>query len=408
MHMYSFIQIVSWSLYDMAAKFFGLSLVSLYFVRWLTLVKGVPDIVYSATFGVSMVVVALLAPISGRIGDVTNRKKVLLTVLTVCAVGCTLLLEMTTAVLPALILFAVANMCVQTAAIFYNALIRDIAPPQRVGLVSGTGKAFGYAGSLAVLLIIKPIVVERGFHAAFFPSGALFMLFALPCLIFVKEKQAEVEADWNGLGETIRSLRESLPELIKRPGINDFLKAAFWAVAPVNAVILFMSLYLTRVYGLSESRILQFLVFSGAFAVAGSFGLGHLSDRIGYKRGLYLVLIALTAGFFAAAFAGGQAWYPWIAAVFGIAFGGIWTVSRAMGARLVPQEKIGELFGLFALVAYIAALAGPLLWGVLVLLMTPLGILRYRITVFVLGMLPLISFIYLKRVSIDFGGEYGR
>ena len=234
------------------------------------------------------------------------------------------------------------------------------------------------------------------------------MLFALPCLIFVKEKQAEVEADWNGLGETIRSLRESLPELIKRPGINDFLKAAFWAVAPVNAVILFMSLYLTRVYGLSESRILQFLVFSGAFAVAGSFGLGHLSDRIGYKRGLYLVLIALTAGFFAAAFAGGQAWYPWIAAVFGIAFGGIWTVSRAMGARLVPQEKIGELFGLFALVAYIAALAGPLLWGVLVLLMTPLGILRYRITVFVLGMLPLISFIYLKRVSIDFGGEYGR
>jgi UMF1 family MFS transporter len=266
---------------------------------------------------------------------------------------------------------------------------------------AGTGKAFGYAGSLAVLLIIKPIVVEQGFQAAFFPSGALFMLFALPCLIFVKEKPAEIETDRIGLTETMCSLRESLRELIKRPGIKDFLKAVFWAVAPLNAVILFMSLYLTRVYGMSESRIMQFLMFAGAFAVAGSFGLGHLSDRIGYKCGLYLVLIALATGFFAAAFASGQAWYPWIAAVFGIGFGGIWTVARAIGARVVPSAQIGELFGLFALVAYIGAMAGPLLWGMLVLLMTPLGILRYRITVAVLGLLPLVSLKYLKRFTLD-------
>jgi MFS-type transporter involved in bile tolerance (Atg22 family) len=99
--MYSFIQIVSWALYDMASKFFGLSLVSLYFVRWLTLVKGLPDIVYSAVFGVSVAVAAVLAPMSGRIGDLTNRKKVIFTFLTSSAAVCTMLLGMTTAVLPA-------------------------------------------------------------------------------------------------------------------------------------------------------------------------------------------------------------------------------------------------------------------------------------------------------------------
>ena len=70
--------VLSWALYDLANQFFALNVISLYFVRWVTLEKKSPEIFYSIAFGISMFFVAILAPILGTISDIRGKRKVFL------------------------------------------------------------------------------------------------------------------------------------------------------------------------------------------------------------------------------------------------------------------------------------------------------------------------------------------
>ena len=78
--------IFAWGLYDMANQFFAVNVVSLYFVRWLTLEKAQAEILYSFSFGVSTFLVAVCAPILGSLSDITGRRKPFLIYLTLLSV----------------------------------------------------------------------------------------------------------------------------------------------------------------------------------------------------------------------------------------------------------------------------------------------------------------------------------
>ena len=180
--------IVSWAMYDMANQFFALNIVSLYFVRWITFEKGAPEIFYSIAFGLSTIMLALLAPILGTIADIRRIHRPFLIFFTLLSVVFTMFLAFTEDVFLALLFFGIANIGCQTAVIFYNSLMLAISPEQRTGLVSGLGKMFGYFGAIIALVFTKPIIMKQGYQATFFLTGSLFFIFSLPCLIFVKDK----------------------------------------------------------------------------------------------------------------------------------------------------------------------------------------------------------------------------
>jgi MFS-type transporter involved in bile tolerance (Atg22 family) len=92
--------------------------------------------------------------------------------------------------------------------------------------------------------------------------------------------------------------------------------------------------------------------------------------------------------------------YWFIGALVGMTLGATWVVSRALAISLVPEEKIGEVFGLFNLVGYLSAITGALFWGLFLLVLSPLGELRYRITLFALIIFMVPSVIYLLRIPI--------
>ncbi len=85
-------RVVSWSLYDLAIKFFTLNVISLYFVRWLTITKGAPDIIYGVVFGFSIFLIAILSPLLGYFSDITQRKHNLLIQFTLAGIVFTALL----------------------------------------------------------------------------------------------------------------------------------------------------------------------------------------------------------------------------------------------------------------------------------------------------------------------------
>ena len=180
--------------------------------------------------------------------------------------------------------------------------------------------------------------------------------------------------------------------------MSNFLKASFFYLCVVNIIMLFMSVYVSRVYGLSEREVTGLFLFSILFAIAGSFFSGYISDRIGYKRTLIAVLILWGICLFSGALITNPLFYWFIGPLVGVTLSSTWVVSRALAIHIVPAEKIGQVFGLFILTSHFSAIIGALLWGGLLWFLSPLGELGYRIALLSLLLLLLPGFIYLRRI----------
>lgn len=397
--------ILSWALYDLANQFFALNIVSLYFVRWVTIERGTPEVLYSISFGISMFLVAISAPILGAISDMTGRRKPFLVCLTLLSVIFTMLLGIHQNVFLGLLFFAIANFGCQGAIVFYNALMVNIAPKDKIGLVSGFGRMLGYSGAILALYLIKPIVMKSGYRATFFPTGILFLIFALPCLVFVKDKDSKESVNLvsflkkDKIFEIIRRLKETLVDSYRFHGLPDFLKATFFILCAVNVIIIFMAVYATKVFRLNEIQIINLIGFSTVFAMAGSIASGYISDRIGASLSLTAIFILWGICFSAAAFVRTENLYWLIGSLIGIALGSIWVVLRALVIRLVPVEKIGEAFGLFGIVGYLSGVVGVIFWGVILLFLSSLGELGYRIALFSLNLFIVFALIFLLRMN---------
>jgi UMF1 family MFS transporter len=83
----------------------------------------------------------------------------------------------------------------------------------------------------------------------------------------------------------------------------------------------------------------------------------------------------------------------------GISLGGVWTVERPLLVNLVgDKERLAGYFGLFALSGRMAAVIGPVIWGLTVLIFSPLGALKYRFAVGSVLVMMLAGFFILRKV----------
>src|SRR5690606_2891564 len=79
----------------------------------------------------------------------------------ICAIGTAALYRvMPGQVVLALGLFIVANIAYEFGEVFYNAFLPDIAPPERIGRVSGIGWGLGYIGGLLALVVALVTLVQ--------------------------------------------------------------------------------------------------------------------------------------------------------------------------------------------------------------------------------------------------------
>ncbi|MFC1804488.1 MFS transporter [Candidatus Omnitrophota bacterium] len=396
--------ILSWSLYDLANQFFALNVVSLYFVRWLTLEMGQPEILYSVAYGISTFLIAASSPVLGALSDINGRRRPFLIYLTLIAVFFTMLLGLGNSILLGLIFFVIANFGCQTAIVFYNALMTGIAPRARIGLVSGLGKMFGYIGAVLALYFIKPVVLRSGYKATFLPTGILFLLFSLPCLIFVKDRFVKANVSLRSflsrakVRQVFADLRAMALDARRFPGLADFLRAAFFGLCAVNVIILFMSIYATRAFGMGESEVINLIAFSTLFAIIGSISSGFISDYVGHKQSLAAVYILWIICLLGGALVRDPRLYWAVGALAGFSLGSTWVVTRALAIKLVPEAEIAKVFGLFSLVGYLAAIIGSMFWGIVLLFLSPLGVLGYRLALGSLALFVVVGLIFLLRI----------
>jgi len=393
-------------MYDFANTIFAMNVVSLYFALWVTVDMKGEDILYSWALSGSMLLAAVSSPIMGAISDRLGRRIPFLMFFTLICCAFTALIGLINKLVLGLLFFAVANFCYQTAVIFYNALLPQISPKGQIGRVSGYGVSLGYCGTIAGLLLVRPFVLRYGRQAAFIPTAILFLLFSLPCFLFVKDSLIETKDQFGlQIGRAFKKIKETFLNIKQYSGLFNFLIAAFITLNAINTLIVFMSVYTKKVIGFTDSEIITFYIVSTVFAILSSFVTGFITDRFGSKRVLSIVLGLWCISILLVVISFSKTAFWILGPLVGMCLGATWTSARALVVDLSPPQMVGEIFGFYGLVGKSASVIGPLIWGVCVWGFGFLGILKYRVAI--LSLLPflILGFIILQKVPNSVQGS---
>ena len=391
--------VLGWVLYDFANTIFSFVVVTRYFGDWIVNERGQPDIyVGLMTAGVSVALVLALPAIGAR-ADRHARHKPILIAFTLLSVAATALLGLVEPVLLALVVAGIATFGFNTADSQYHPLLGVVAPERRRGRVSGTAVAVGYLGTLTALFLLGAIVEDGEAQKAFLPAAALFGLFALPCFFLVRERRVPAPA----AGPRQSPFRQLAAALRRARGAphGRLLLARFLYVDAIATVIQFLTVYARRTGDFDGDKIDILLAVSTVASIAAAIGAGLLAERIGAKRVILGTLVLTVSALVLTAGTGASA-ALWVAGpMVGAALGSLSSVDRVLMLRLVPEDRRGEDFGLYALVGKLSSGFGPLvLWGGTILVMTELlELSRFdasRVAVFVLAGSALAGFMVLR------------
>jgi MFS transporter, UMF1 family len=331
---------------------------------------------WTMALNVSAVSVAVLMPVLGAIADYSGRKKLFLTGFALQSIVFTVALFFVGPgqALLAAVLFIFANVGFEAANVFYNAFLPEVSTRRNIGRVSGIGFFLGYIGGLICLVLGLGMVRSwlptddyLNVRATILLVAAWFLVFAMPMFVLVRERAERrpppphgyLREGFQRLGVTVRHIRE-LKEagklIIARMIYNDGL----------TTVIGVASIYAGAVLGMTLEEVLAMGIALNVAAGIGAFLFGFVDDRIGGKRTLIITLVGLTvAGVIGVATTTPAGF--WVAAtLIGVMMGPNQSASRSLLAKLVPEHKHAEAFGLFAFSGKLSSMAGPLVYGAVV------------------------------------------
>jgi MFS transporter, UMF1 family len=365
----------AWILYDTANTVFSFAILSAFYPVWLGTDLGLPDSVFAIGNSVSMAIVFLLAPVLGAISDRARRRIPFLVASTLVCVLFTIPLGLV-AWPVSIALFVVANVGFQAGLVFYDSLLPAVTTAENRGRVGALGVGLGYIGSFLALGVGTALLGgdESRDPLVFAACGFLFLLLAIPAFFLVREPPKAASAlRLRDVLDSARGAARGLKRLVKGQEdkrLSRFLLGRVFYTDAANTMIAFMGIYAAHEAGLDEGgvRIAQFLGILAAVLAAPLWGL--LVDRLRPARVLLGVLatwvvglsltIALGAGDFP------PTYFFAAAALLGAALSGTWCADRPLMVELAPPERIGELYGVYAMVGRFSAILGPLVWALVV------------------------------------------
>ena len=363
----------SWVLYDFANSIFPAVVTTAVFPLFYVNIivaddGGLGDLWWGRAVALSALLVAFTSPLLGAIADRGGvRKKFFAFYVAVCLLGVAMMTTLEPGMIIAgFVFFVIANVGFESAAVFYNAYLPDIAPPDRLGEVSGRGFGWGYLGSALGLLLVLPFGRQQQFEFIWPIVIAFFVLFSIPAFrILPSDRPGQMRIGQAAfLG--IRKLKSITAEVWRIPNLRRFLFAYFFYIDGVLTIIAMAGVIAVGTFGFTtEGVIILFLIVQFS-AMAGALTMAKPTDRLGPKKVLTGVLVMWVAAGIAAYFIQSQTAFYVLAIVAGIGLGTVQSASRALMASLVPDGREAQMFGFYALCGRSSSVLGPLLFGMVV------------------------------------------
>ena len=406
-------ELFAWAMYDFANSGYTTvvltTIFNAYFVGVVAgkaggLSEGTGTLLWAVAVGIANALVLVSAPVLGAIADHYAAKKRFLLVTTTGCVLCTALLALTGPgdVWLAVSLVVLSNLTFATGENLIAAFLPEISQQDDMGRVSAYGWAVGYLGGLAVLGVCLGYVTWAQRHeldaAQYVPVTMLivagtFALAATPTFLWLKERAvpAPRRPGEHSLAIGFQRLHRTLADSTRFRDLFRFLVTLTTYYCGINTVVVLAAVYAQEVMGFSTSDIIVLVMVVNITAAVGAFLFGQVQDRFGSVPTLAITLLVWVAATGLAFWTESRAGFWLVANLVGVALGSSQASGRALIGQFAPPHRAAEFFGLWGLAGKLAAVVGPLSYGLITYLTAGNHRLAILSTVafFVIGLLLL-------------------
>ena len=263
------------------------------------------DAMYSAAVMIGALLVAICAPSLGVIADRRMIKMWWLKILTILgSVSCVLLalspyLGVSAGWIWALIMFMMANVGLNGAGVFYNALLPHMGEDSEMDAISNKAFAAGYLGGglLLVVHLAMVMTLDGGWVIPFAmaTSGLWWLGFAQMTFRMVPEPHIENEMEPMGMVASTKmalgEVKATLSDIKSFRTLFFYMLAYFCFIDGINSVTALAGVFGIVVLGLTTTGLILTILIIQFVAAPAAIGFTKLAEKWGTKGALQFSLV---------------------------------------------------------------------------------------------------------------------
>ncbi len=341
-------KVINWAIYDFANTIYSAAVVTVYLPLYVTAIAG-ENTPVGVTATLSMIAAGIVTPVLGSLTDRLGHTKLFLILSTLLCVGATASITFLHGLPFILAAFFTANLMFHLCLVFYNSLLPVVAHPERQGFVSGLGTSLGYLGMLFALPLAHLTDQAFGRPFVFLATAVFFLVFSIPTFLGVPDRPVLDAGSENWFAQ--------FKLIFQDKNARCFFAGNFFLVDALNAAILWMAVFLVRVFGISDGTLIKTIIALNFSAAIYAYFLGKLTDRYGSRQVMLLTIVLLGLAVITVVSARDFSFAAICLFIFGAAaIAGTWTAGRKLLIELAPPRKLGIYFGFYGLTTKVSAI----------------------------------------------------
>lgn len=278
----------SWILYDWANSVYSTNMTAAIFpIYYATIAGDDGNKWWGIGVSAASLLIALLAPLLGSIGDVRGMKKRMLAAFLLLGVLFTAFTAFVRDWRWMLLGYMLSHIGFSGANVFYDAFLPDVTSRERMDKVSAWGYAMGYLGGSTIPFVLSVIALlitgfgEAAVKFSILLTSVWWALFSLPLLVHVRQTHYTEDPPSRLAADTGKKLKATLSRIRANRGLACFLLAYFFYIDGVNTVISLATNY-GATLGLGSTGMILALLVTQLVAVPCSLLFSRLSRRVPY------------------------------------------------------------------------------------------------------------------------------
>lgn len=297
----------SWIMYDWANSIYATNIMAAIFpIYFAAVATDTGNKIYGYAISIANLLVAILAPLLGAIGDFKGMKKKMFTGFLIIGLVFTVVMAVFGSWQMMLIGLIISRIGFSGSCLFYDSFLTDVTKPERMDRLSAWGYAMGYIGGSTIPFIFSIAIVFAATLdpvvawyksalpavAASIPADIMsyklsillvviwWSLFSIPFLKNVKQVHYVDEKPAKLAKEAFRNVGRTFMSICKDKRILCFILAYFFYIDGVDTIISLATNYGSSL-GLDTIGMVLALLVTQIVAVPFSILYGNLGRKIG-------------------------------------------------------------------------------------------------------------------------------
>lgn len=335
------------------------------------------SVLYSYAVASAFLIVALISPWLSGMADYGGKKKLFLKLFTYLGSASTAALFWFCGdnVEYGIVCSILAGIGYSGSLVFYNSYLPEITSEDNYDKLSAKGYAYGYIGSVLLLLasfVLIQFHEQLGFavetsavRVSFLLVGFWWFGFAQYSFYYLPDNKDRQKEDDSLFLKGVMELRIVFQSLKELKMMKAYLLAFFFYSAGVQTVMHLAAIFGEKELKLEASKLIITVTIIQLVAIAGAYFFAGLSKK--YNNGVsILTMLIIWIGICGYAYLlKTEFQFYGLAVVVGLVMGGIQSMSRSTFSKLIPKNTIDNTsyFSFYDVVEKLSIVAGTFFFG---------------------------------------------